>query len=266
MYAHVEKSKATKSRAVANSVVQKKNNVNNGVRFVDSRAIETDIAQFWKTRRGFEDQTECQNLAQLNICLEPANRISLEDIQDGFERQEDKVKITQGFVDNVVNDYEGLDELAYGDGYWADKETILVELIDNCSNELNPPPDHSSVKGDDATTWAGHMNQLKFLNGMDENTLTQLGASGKLQELKNGTLADEHGTIEVNFHFHRHINNLSQGFAHQYIQEENGSITPYLIDVALSRPNQNSPGANKYNWSSGGTDYTPADDKFVQVQ
>ena len=52
MYAQVEKPKENKSRAVANSVAQKKSNVKQGFGFVDNRLKNNIIVQLQQKTKG----------------------------------------------------------------------------------------------------------------------------------------------------------------------------------------------------------------------
>ena len=50
MYAHVEKAKENKSRAVANSVGQKKSNIKQGAGFVDNRKETSQLQLIGRNR------------------------------------------------------------------------------------------------------------------------------------------------------------------------------------------------------------------------
>ncbi|AGP41657.1 hypothetical protein BE04_30790 [Sorangium cellulosum] len=67
-----------------------------------------------------------------------------------------------------------------------------------------------------------------------------------LKNLADGYLRDQHiSRISAGMRYHHHITGGSGGILFEYRQEPDGTVTPYVIDVANKRHD------NKYDWKKG---------------
>ncbi|WP_437646455.1 hypothetical protein [Sorangium sp. So ce362] len=99
-------------------------------------------------------------------------------------------------------------------------------------------------------TW--DMNPVQYLNGITED---DVGVSPEgeriLRELALGQLNDRHRRAAEGHMSHQHLSGGSRGIGFIYVQQPDGRVTPYVVDLGSKQSD------NKYKWDHGGTDYVP---------
>ncbi|WP_437896290.1 hypothetical protein [Sorangium sp. So ce124] len=132
----------------------------------------------------------------------------------------------------------------------ADLERLQIELAQqehDAHARLNAVSARlDRFKPDNRDTW--DFNPVQYAAGLREADITDTPENRViLNNLRNGYLKDEHikGT-RTGMRYHSHINGGSGGILFEYRQQPDGTVTPYVIDVASKRIH-----GNDYVWKKG---------------
>jgi hypothetical protein len=105
-------------------------------------------------------------------------------------------------------------------------------------------------KANNSDTW--DMNPVQYLNGITEGDV-RVSPEGEriLRELEFGQLKDRHASLAEGYMSHQHLSGGSRGIGFIYVQQPDGRVTPYVVDLG------NKQSDNKYKWDHGGIGYVP---------
>jgi hypothetical protein len=96
----------------------------------------------------------------------------------------------------------------------------------------------------DPTTWT--LNALEFGKKVTENdVLAAADGAAILDAIRNGTVQVEGKSAVANTTSHIHLNAADWGLMITYIVENDGTVTPWVYDIATKRTGM------KYHWSIG---------------
>ncbi|KYF78921.1 hypothetical protein [Sorangium sp. So ce388] len=99
-------------------------------------------------------------------------------------------------------------------------------------------------------TW--DMNPVQYLNGVTEGDVLMSPEGDRiLRDLANGHLNDRHHAATEGRMSHQHLSGGSRGIGFIYVQQPDGTVTPYVVDLGDKQPD------NTYRWDHGGIGYVP---------
>ncbi|WP_421854433.1 hypothetical protein [Marinomonas sp.] len=181
MYEQIEKPKENKSRAIANSVAQKKSNGKQGFEFVDNR----HISSLKKIDTGREGVKISKNKAPIQ-CLSKENRDALKEdiIKKGYSLDELKIAISEKAKDEATKGLSGV--LSEGElkeihsGIVSECYTRLYRIQDELEhNKPRTQPDKDQDTGTGAFLWE------KTKGDIEEQGLVGLMAASHTYGLKD---------------------------------------------------------------------------------
>ncbi|WP_437913667.1 hypothetical protein WME73_45625 [Sorangium sp. So ce302] len=102
----------------------------------------------------------------------------------------------------------------------------------------------------DSGTW--EMNPVQYRNGITEGDIRASPEGDRiLRDLGRGQLNDRHHRAAEGRMSHQHLSTGSRGIGFIYVQQPDGTVTPYVVDLGDKLPD------NTYRWDHGGTGYVP---------
>ncbi|XXX76263.1 hypothetical protein WMF30_52295 [Sorangium sp. So ce134] len=101
-----------------------------------------------------------------------------------------------------------------------------------------------------SATW--EMNPVQFLNGITEGDVRVSPEGDRiLRDLTLGQLNDRHHPAAEGQMSHQHLSGGSRGIGFIYVQQPDGTVTPYVVDLGDKLSD------NRYRWDHGGIGYIP---------
>ena len=256
--------KRQESRAVGNSVAQKKRNGKQGFGFVDNRQ-QSQINYYNNTiqLQKIQDSTITKIVKQVDEKIRmgaPLYLSVLKKIADNLE-----VTVITNSVSAHENALKQQNEIDDDDIVALKAECELVtekkrqRQLPSGQKPTPPYPSDLVRKAafvyNDSSTW--EIKSVAYLNGTDSNLGNATDATAKIDALKDGNLKGNTRTTSNSLLvpdtcMHNHLQNGSWGIAFYYKKKSNYKIKPYVIDIASGRTDD-----NKYYWNTGGATYEP---------
>lgn len=194
MYTQVEKSKNDKSRAVANTVAQKKNNVNQGLGFVDNRTGAVAQSKLCKIINNRPQMEQC------GILQEKINKKS-QIIPTKLNRCNSKSELIQFALDGDELTIPLIGEKAESESYglyqWNNGDFISSEESDINTFEVHVHNYDVTAADDDNVTLTGHAVWKKQFGTGNRNQQPLTVTGTRIAERWNANLALGAATINI---------------------------------------------------------------------
>ncbi|WP_437998032.1 hypothetical protein WMF26_46920 [Sorangium sp. So ce185] len=146
--------------------------------------------------------------------------------------------------------------------FWGARQARTRLDLERLRNDLAAERNAANARADAITrrrdrfdrnnsgTW--ETNPVQYLNGITEaDVLVSPEGARILRELALGQLRDRHGPATEGQMSHQHLSGGSRGIGFIYVQQPDGTVTPYVVDLG------NKLSDNKYRWDHGGIGYVP---------
>ncbi|MGK3998696.1 hypothetical protein [Sorangium sp. So ce1024] len=148
--------------------------------------------------------------------------------------------------------------------FWGARQARTRQDLTRLQNDLAAQRDAANARADaidrrrnrfdrnNSATW--EMNPVQYLNGITADDV-RVSPEGEriLRELANGQLNDRHSSHTTERQMaHQHLSGGSRGIGFIYVQQLDGTVTPYVVDLGTKLSD------NNYRWDHGGIGYVPS--------